>query len=336
MLQCSNKHENLETGALCLMKKHLPSAIILSALLLVLCLYSVSVENDANGPNSGTTEPVYAAAPVASLSSTQSADYAETEHDSAPMASLEVIRTRFSDTQVIVNGVPLNDQAIRRQIDGVSYVAAVPVLEAAMPSADVTVENGTLRVTSPDLNLVAIEGDYFFQANGRYLYAPAGVLSDQGTLLLPAKSLAQAIGHSLWDISKDRAISFQTSGSPIAAVDYPYEDLYWLSRAIYAEAGNQPMKGRIAVGTVILNRVANDQFPNTVKEVVFTPNQFSPVDNGTIYRTPDLISTVAAMLCLDGVKEADDCLYFNVTNMISWADGNREYVCTIGDHKFYL
>ena len=35
------------------MKKHLPSAIILSALLLVLCLYSVSVENDANGPNSG-------------------------------------------------------------------------------------------------------------------------------------------------------------------------------------------------------------------------------------------------------------------------------------------
>lgn len=75
---------------------------------------------------------------------------------------------------------------------------------------------------------------------------------------------------------------------------YVEEDLYWLSRAIYSESGNQPMKGRIAVGTVILNRVADEAFPDTIQEVIFAPGQFSPVANGTIYRTPDEKSVIAA------------------------------------------
>lgn len=114
------------------------------------------------------------------------------------------------------------------------------------------------------------------------------------------------------------------------------EDLYWLSRAIYSESGNQPMAGRIAVGTVILNRVADPAFPDTIKDVVFAPRQFSPVANGTIYHDPDERSIVAAKLCLDGVREAEPCLYFNVTTMYSWADRSRTYYCTIGGHNFYL
>ncbi|MDO4825774.1 MAG: cell wall hydrolase, partial [Bacillota bacterium] len=117
---------------------------------------------------------------------------------------------------------------------------------------------------------------------------------------------------------------------------YPEEDLYWLSRAIYSESGNQPMAGRIAVGTVILNRVADPAFPDTIKDVVFAPRQFSPVANGTIYHAPDERSVVAAKLCLDGVREAEPCLYFNVTTMYSWADRSRTYYCTIGGHNFYL
>ena len=37
---------------------------------------------------------------------------------------------------------------------------------------------------------------------------------------------------------------------------------------IYHEAGNQSMIGQMAVGQVVLNRVADDRFPNTVCEVV--------------------------------------------------------------------
>ena len=50
---------------------------------------------------------------------------------------------------------------------------------------------------------------------------------------------------------------------------YGARDVYWLSHIINAEAGNQPMDGQIAVGNVVLNRVADERFPNSVKEVVF-------------------------------------------------------------------
>ena len=129
---------------------------------------------------------------------------------------------------------------------------------------------------------------------------------------------------------------FKQVCTPVAEGVYDEESLYWLSRAIFSESGNQPMNGRIAVGTVILNRVANEAFPNTVKEVVFAPNQFSPVAIGTIYRDPDEDSIVAAKLCFDGTREAGESLYFNTTTMYSWADQSRELVCTIGGHNFYL
>ena len=37
---------------------------------------------------------------------------------------------------------------------------------------------------------------------------------------------------------------------------------------IYHEAGNQSMLGQMAVGQVVLNRVADKRFPDTVCEVV--------------------------------------------------------------------
>ena len=96
------------------------------------------------------------------------------------------------------------------------------------------------------------------------------------------------------------------SGTPLASGDtfYNSESLYWLSRIIYAESGNQPLEGKIAVGNVVLNRVAHPQFPNTVKGVIFQANQFTPVQNGSINRTPSSESVIAAKLCLDGANTA--------------------------------
>jgi len=161
-------------------------------------------------------------------------------------------------------------------------------------------------------------------------------MAQENDLLLPAESLANALGCSVVKEPATGTLSIRRVGPVATANTYVEEDLYWLSRAIYSESGNQPMKGRIAVGTVILNRVADEAFPDTIQEVIFAPGQFSPVANGTIYRTPDEKSVIAAKLCLDGVREADGCLYFNVTSMYSWADQSRTYSCTIGGHNFYL
>ena len=172
--------------------------------------------------------------------------------------------------------------------------------------------------------------------NDRCFYVPRFVQAAEGQVYLPLDTFAEALGCTPSTDPTTGALRLSQTGAPATAPVYPEEDLYWLSRAIYSESGNQPMAGRIAVGTVILNRVADPAFPDTIKDVVFAPRQFSPVANGTIYHDPDERSVVAAKLCLDGVREAEPCLYFNVTTMYSWADRSRTYYCTIGGHNFYL
>ena len=199
-----------------------------------------------------------------------------------------------------------------------------------------TEQADTLSARGNDLHLEALAGEAYFTVNDRCFYVPRFVQAAEGQVYLPLDTFAEALGCTPSTDPTTGDLRLSQTGAPATAPVYPEEDLYWLSRAIYSESGNQPMAGRIAVGTVILNRVADPAFPDTIKDVVFAPRQFSPVANGTIYHDPDERSIVAAKLCLDGVREAEPCLYFNVTTMYSWADRSRTYYCTIGGHNFYL
>ena len=121
---------------------------------------------------------------------------------------------------------------------------------------------------------------------------------------------------------------------------YNEQDVYWLSRIIYAESGNQPLAGQIGVGNVVLNRVDNSRFPDTVYEVIFDRTygvQFSPVESGSIYAEPDEEAVVAAKLALEGYNTAGESLYFVNPDIGagSWFASNLTYVTSIGDHDFY-
>lgn len=316
------------------MKKHLPSAIILSALLLVLCLHAFAVENAAFDSGDRGTMSTSAEDLLSGQQESGDTDSAQAVPTEAPAAPSETLPAQ---PDITVNGISIGHSTPRTTVEGVPYVAAAPILEALYPHLVLTQKEDCLIAAAVGMTLCARAGDNYIQVNGRYLYVPNSVLLQEETLFLPAETLCQALGCSLQgaDTENGDLVICQVE-DPISPKVYDEEDLYWLSRAIYSESGNQPMKGRIAVGTVILNRVADPTFPNSIEEVIFAPGQFSPVANGTIYREPDQDSVVAAQLCLDGVKEADDCLYFNVTSMRSWADRSRTYVCTIGGHNFYL
>ena len=93
-----------------------------------------------------------------------------------------------------------------------------------------------------------------------------------------------------------------------------------------------PISGKIAVGNVVMNRVNDPRFPNSVYDVLFQKNQFTPASSGSIYRDPNWESTLAAMLVMDGA-EVTDALFFN--GVRARAPKGRTYVATIGDHAFY-
>ncbi|HIY32106.1 MAG TPA: cell wall hydrolase [Candidatus Evtepia faecavium] len=295
-------------------KTHITSAVILCAALVLFCVHAFAADSQFSFTRSTTEGPAVA--------------FAQDQVMLVPLSAADEAGrvTRAPAVQSTADVVPMED---------VPYLSAAQVLGAFFPEATLSFQDGVFTATGENLQFQATVGKAYFSVNQQYYYVPTLVVEQAGALFLPAETLAQSLGCSLTQEGED-TLTLQKTGEFPTPPTYPEEDLYWLSRAIYSESGNQPMAGRIAVGTVILNRVEDPTFPDTIKEVIFAPRQFSPVANGTIYLTPDEDSVIAAKLCLDGAREAEECLYFNVTSMVSWADRSRTYVCTIGDHNFYL
>lgn len=119
------------------------------------------------------------------------------------------------------------------------------------------------------------------------------------------------------------------------------DDLYWLARIICAEACAEPMAGKIAVGNVVLNRVASEEFPDTIYEVIFDRKygvQFEPVLRGTVFCEPDESCLEAARRALAGKNTVGDSLYFFNPELAesTWISDNRAFYTSIGGHDFYL
>ena len=244
-----------------------------------------------------------------------------------------------SGVDFIVDGTALTAEVYSRVENGSTYVNYVPILYALYPDATAVWANGRAEITADGLTLYIKPGVPYLEANGRYLYVPDGIWCEGNNVMVPVRALCQALGASVeWD-SATGDILITSGGSPITSGDayYNAEDLYWLSRIIYAESGNQSLEGKIAVGNVVLNRVAHPQFPNTVYDVLFQPNQFYPVGSGVLERTPSAESVIAAKLCMEGANTAGNALYFVNPTMSpgSWASRNRTLVATIGAHAFY-
>ena len=87
-----------------------------------------------------------------------------------------------------------------------------------------------------------------------------------------------------------------------ATVQAAYEDdLYILSHVITGEAEGCSRDMKLSVGSVVLNRVSDDRFPDTIAEVVFQPGQYACTWDGNYYREPSQETIdIAAELLEDG------------------------------------
>ena len=222
------------------------------------------------------------------------------------------------------------------------YVSLYNVTLALRPDAVITWEGDHALVTAEGLSLTAYPGARYLQVNGRYLYLPYGVRSENGDTMVPVRTLTQALGAQLWwEASDGNVYLTRGTGAILSGGEYYSEDaVYWLSHIIYAESGSQPLEGKIAVGNVILNRVRSSSFPNTVEGVIFDRKdavQFEPVSNGRVYLPPASQSVEAAKRALDGENVVGSALYFYAPALSQgmWINANRPYQQTIGCHRFY-
>ena len=114
-------------------------------------------------------------------------------------------------------------------------------------------------------------------------------------------------------------------------------DIQLMARAINGEARGEPYEGQVAVGAVILNRVKDSRFPNSISGVIYQSGAFTAVSDGQINAAISEGSTVykAAQDAMNGWDPTGGCVYYfnpsTATNKWIWS---RPLVKTIGKHRF--
>lgn len=110
-----------------------------------------------------------------------------------------------------------------------------------------------------------------------------------------------------------------------------------LARLINGEARGESYQGQVAVAAVVLNRVKDAAFPNTIAGVIYQKGQFSCVTDGQFNKAIAKDSTVykAAKEAMAGADPTNGALYFYnpKTAKSKWLFSLKT-VATIGSHRF--
>ena len=134
-------------------------------------------------------------------------------------------------------------------------------------------------------------------------------------------------------------------------------DTFCLAKNIYFESANQPEVGRMAVAQVVINRVYDDQFPDSICGVVYQSYtrenwkgdivpilhkcQFSwycdgksdvPTDSKTWSEALDLADSIMSYMAFDVTSGA---LYYHTTSVDPYWNDYLTPTVTINDHIFY-
>ncbi len=123
------------------------------------------------------------------------------------------------------------------------------------------------------------------------------------------------------------------------------EDYYSLLRIVEAEATGGDIKSKILIANVVLNRVEDSRFPDTIYDVVWQRDggiaQFSPTEDGRIYTVEITDDTYEAVdRALDGEDYSQGALFFMARSSAEshnkeWFDGTLQRLFEHGGHEYY-
>lgn len=134
------------------------------------------------------------------------------------------------------------------------------------------------------------------------------------------------------ELAMSRAAA-NASWRDISEVSFDENDRYVLANLIYCEAGAEPYDGKVAVGSVVINRVLSSKYPDTVLGVIYQNGQFSPVGSGRLALALEAGRANAdcyraADEAMSGITNVGNCVYFRTP--VEGLEGIQ-----IGGHIFY-
>lgn len=130
----------------------------------------------------------------------------------------------------------------------------------------------------------------------------------------------------------------------ISDVEFSEEDVTMLANLIYCEARGESYDGKLAVASVVINRVLSSKFPNTMAGVIYQKNQFAPVTSTRNSFVEALAYDKAANSsgCYEAAREAmsgitnvTNCVFFQTIAYLEKVERLHVVRYTIGNHGFY-
>lgn len=158
----------------------------------------------------------------------------------------------------------------------------------------------------------------------------------------------------MFDIKPYLLLLLLNNNYEISAADMSYDDLFCMATNIYHEARSESLSGQIAVGSVVLNRVKNKGFPNTICEVVLQAKKDkigNPIINmchfswycdglsdkiANIVIFKDIAELSMQIIFGDFPDNTGGALHYYNPNLANpyWKDAYN-YIITIDSHDYY-
>ena len=113
------------------------------------------------------------------------------------------------------------------------------------------------------------------------------------------------------------------------------KEKYMLAKIAMAEAEGCRIKAKELVIRTVLSRIESDMFPNTVEEVIFQKNQFTPISDGRWNKVEPNEECWQALENVLSSSESKDILFFESCKGDSWHNKNLKLVCEEDGMRFY-
>ncbi|MBA1335221.1 MAG: Spore cortex-lytic enzyme, lytic transglycosylase SleB [Firmicutes bacterium] len=124
-------------------------------------------------------------------------------------------------------------------------------------------------------------------------------------------------------------------GSSTYNTSFSSKDIELMAKMVHGESRGEPFEGQVAVAAVILNRVRDSRFPNTVSGVIYEPGAFTALQDGQFYLTPNATAYKAVDQAIKGWDASGGALfYFNPATATSKWVWTRQIIKKIGKHYF--
>lgn len=141
--------------------------------------------------------------------------------------------------------------------------------------------------------------------------------------------------------TKTQKTAAATSGvksvNGVKTYSYTARDRNCLERAMFFESNRSSPDGLVAVGTVVMNRLASGKYPDTICGVVGQKNQFAP---GVLSRKmesnklPDVQAAADAVLKGKRHPKLKNAMFFHTAGL-KFPYRNMHYVLVAGGNSFY-